>query len=203
MAIAKQLLSLALAVLGVVVLGVGVWFSSHLGSNGAATFTFTPSDSRPVVLEPSLVNRVDKPLTVTVRPTQGDSVWVGLGAPSDVDAAIGTTSATRLIRVAVRDWAIEAERTGAGETAPIARAEIWRSRSTSPGAVTIPVDQRAAPETIVVRGEKAPLRSVTVTWRHKTWFFQSLVLAFVGLLLTAAGAGSLVAGRRSRRRRAS
>lgn len=200
MAIAKQLLSLALAVLGVVLLGVGVWFSTHLGSSGAATFRWSPSDTRPVLLEPSLLNRVDKPLTVTVRPAQGDSVWVGLAAPSDVDAAIGRSSAARLTRVAVRDWAIRAERTGTGEPAAIAGAEIWRSRSTNPGAVTIPVDQRAAPETIVVHGEQAPLRSVTVTWRDQTWFVESVLLGFVGLLLAVAGLGALVAGRRSGRR---
>lgn len=203
MAIAKKLLSLALAIVGLVLLVTGLWFATHLGTGGDATFRWTASGTSPVVLQPSLINRLDEPLTVEVTPAEGDSVWTGVGAPSDVDAAIGTTPATRLTRVAVREWTVLARTTGTGEPAPVAEAEIWRTRSTTPGPMTITVDQRTAPESVVVRGEKSPLRSVTLTWRHKTWFYQSLVLAFVGLLLVAVSAGALVAGLRSGRGEAS
>jgi len=198
-AIAKKLLSLALAIVGLVLLVTGLWFATHLGTSGDATFRWTASGTSPVVLQPSLINRVDEPLTVKVTPAAGDSVWTGIGAPSDVDAAIGTTPATRLTRVALRPWSVLARATGSGTPASVADAEIWRTRSTTSGAVTIAVDQRTAPESIVVRGEKSPLQSVTVTWRHRTWFYQSLVLAFVGLLLAAVGSGALVAGLRSGR----
>lgn len=203
MAIAKKLLSLALAIIGLALLVVGLWFAAHLGSGGKATFRLTPSGTNPLVIEPSLTNRLDQPLTITVRAAAGDSVWTGVGAPSDVEAAIGTTPATRLTQVAVRHWTIVSRSAGTGQPATVKDAEIWRTTSTTPGQVSITVDQRTAPETIVVAGESSALRSVTVTWQHRTWFFQALVVALFGLLLASASTGALFASLKKSRKETS
>ena len=199
MVLAKKLLSLLLAVVGLALTAVGIWFTAHLGTSGIATFRVSPSGSGPVVLEPSLLNRLDENVAISVTPAAGSKVWLAVGAPSDVTSAIAETPRTRLTGVAVRDWALLATRSGSGTTADLTRAEIWREQLTSVGRVDLTVDQRSAPQTVVVSGQPGQVSTVQVSWQRGTWFAQALVVALVGLMITAAGVVSLVALFRRRR----
>ena len=68
-----------LTLAGLVVAGVGLWFTSHLGPSGSGEFTARPSGERLVVLEPR--NRVDGPVTITAKAKDGAEVWIGRAAP--------------------------------------------------------------------------------------------------------------------------
>lgn len=197
MELAKKLLGLVLVIVGLALAVVGIWFTGHLGTSGTATFTATPSGPGPALLDPSLLNRVAVPMTVTVVPAKGDTVWLGIGAPSDVAAAVGATPATRYTSVVVRDWALVSHRAGTGTPAAIRGSEIWRSQRSSTTPITVTVDQRTAPETYAVAGGTAPAQRIEVTFQRTTWFVQAVVVAVVGLMITAAGAATALARRRN------
>ena len=75
-----------LTLVGLVLTGVGLWFSSHLGSEGSATSTARPGAGRLMVLEPSVLNRVDSSVTITAKAEPGTEVWIGRATPSDARA---------------------------------------------------------------------------------------------------------------------
>ena len=87
--VAKRALSAALTVIGLVLVVVGAWFTVHLGSSGSATLRSTPADGALVVVEPSLLNRVDAPATVTAVAAPGTTIWMGRTTPSDAQAIVG------------------------------------------------------------------------------------------------------------------
>jgi hypothetical protein len=188
--LAKRALWGALTLVGLVLLGVGAWFSFHLGPSGSATFTTRPEPGAVVVLEPSVLNRVDRPVTVTARTTGRSRVWVGRASASDAAAVVGGARATSVAGAHVPDWSLETTRSGAGTAAGLAASDVWRQAVTGAGTVRLRVEQDTAPEALVVAapdGSPADLDSVTVTISSRAWFFQALLLALVGLLAVAAG----------------
>lgn len=191
MDLAKKLLGAALALVGAAVLVVGVWFAAHLGGSGTATFELGRSNS-PVVLGPTVLNRLDEPTTVRVVPASGSTVWVGVGAPSDVAALVGTTPRTRVTGVVVRDWALVARSEGSGSPVTPSAAEIWRQEHRASGPTVVDLDQASAPETVVVSGDGGSVDRIEVSWTHRAWFVESLVVAVVGFLVLVAGLAVLV-----------
>lgn len=194
MTLAQKLLGAVLAVVGAALLVVGLWFAGHLGGSGTATFDARPATT-PVVIEPSVLNRLDEATTVTVVPTAGRSVWLGVGAPSDVRSVIGTTRADHVTSVVVRDWSLVHHVRGTGAAADPASAEIWRERHTGSTPVTATLEQSSAPQTVVVTGG---VERVELSWSHGAWFAEAVVVAVLGLLLLAAGAVLVVLGFRRR-----
>jgi len=191
--LAKRVLLAALTGIGLVLLVVGAWLSYHLGSAGSASFRADPRTGV-VVLEPSVLNRVDDPVTVTARSQEGAEIWIGRATPSDARAVVGATAHTAVTGADVRSWTLDQTRRGSGTPkGELAAADVWRQASTGRGSATLEVDQGDAPETLVVttRGE-GDLTSVTLTIERRTWLFQSLLVALVGLL-AAVGAGVALA----------
>ncbi len=183
MNLAQKLVGAVLALLGIVLLVPGAWFAGHLGGSGTATFTLHPVRGT-VVLAPSVLNRLDEPTVVLVVPRAGQHVWAGVGAPSDVTALVGTTPVTDVTGVVVRDWALVGHSRGSGSAVDPSRAEIWRETHDDTTPVTVELDQASAPETVVVTGA---VDRIEVSWSHRAWFVEALVVAVLGLLLVLGG----------------
>ena len=200
--LATRILLAALTVIGLVLVAVGSWFTFHLGPSGSATFTTAPARGSVVVLEPSVLNRVDRPTTVTATTRGGAPVFIGRATPSDAHAVVGGADVTSVTAARVGSWSLAHSRSGAGPAAALAGADVWRSTVTGTGRARLQVQQADAPESVVVAtadGRAADLASVTVTVERRTWFFQALLVALVGLLATAAGAAGLWQQRRHAR----
>jgi hypothetical protein len=191
---AKRALLAALTAIGLVLLVTGVWFTRHLGPSGSATFTTTPAKGSVVVLEPGILSRVDRPVTVTAVASRGGPVFMGVAGPADAKAIVGGADRMTVTGAHVRDWTLETTRSGAGPAPALAGADIWRHVRDGRGTVRVTLDENSAPESVVLAtadGTPADLSSLTVTIERRTWFFQALLAALVGLLATAAGAAGL------------
>jgi hypothetical protein len=192
--LAKRAVLGALTLVGLVLLGVGAWFSYHLGPSGSATFTTRPEQGGVVLVQPSVLNRVDRPVTVTARTTGGSQVWLGRASASDAAAVVGGAQATTVSGVRVGAWSLETDLAGSGSAPGLAASDVWRQTAAGAGTVRLRVEQAQAPEALVVAtpdGSPADLESLTVTIQSRTWFFQALLLGLVGLLAAAAGVAGL------------
>ena len=197
--VAKRALLAALTVIGLVLLLVGAWFTVHLGSSGSAVFRTTPARGAVVVIEPSVLNRVNRPVSVTAVAAPGTQVWMGLTTPTDAQAIVGGADRTSVTGAQVRDWSLVQARSGAGTAPELATADIWRQTASGDGRVRFDVDQGGAPESVVIAapdGKPVALTSLTVTVERSTWFFQALLVALVGLLAAVAGVAGLWQNRR-------
>ena len=191
--LAKRVLLAALTGIGLVLLVVGTWFTSHLGTSGSATFRATPGTGL-VVLEPSVLNRVDDPVDVTATTKDGGRVWIGRSSPSDAKAVVGGSAHTSITGSRVSTWKLAGTTSGTGApAADLAGADVWRQTVTGKGRAHVEVDQGDAPEALVVTAPAGgTVTSVTLTISRGTWFAQSLLTALVGLILAAVGAVGLV-----------
>lgn len=186
--IAKRALGALLAVLGLALAATGGWFVSHLGTTGTATFTTTVEGDRPVVLGPSVLNRVDVPVTVRATAADGADVWIGRSSPSDAETALEGGQHTAVTGVAVREWALVTDARD-GEPAPdLGRLDLWGAQSAGPGAASMVVQQDGVPETVVITAPgEGSLATVEASWPKRTWFYQSVVVIVAGLLLALVG----------------
>ena len=197
--VAKRAVLALLTVIGLVLLGLGSWFAVHLGPTGSATFTSTPAKGSVVVVEPSLLNRIDRPTAVTVVTRDAGPVFVARATPSDAEAVVGGADATTVTGARVRSWSLVQSRSGAGAAPALARADVWRDSVQGQGRARLEVSQENAPESVVIAtadGKPADIAELRVTIERRTWFFQALLVTLVGLLATAAGATGLWQQRR-------
>lgn len=194
--LAKRALLAALTGIGLVLLVLGAWFTAHLGTSGSATFRTAPGTGV-VVLQPSVLNRVDDPVDVTATTSGGAPVWIGRTTPSDARAVVGEGRHTTITGAVVRTWSLERSTSGTGAPAgDLARADVWRQTVTGTGRAHVEVDQGDAPEALVVTSPGGTVTSVTVTISRGTWFAQALLVALVGLILAAVGVAGLIGTRR-------
>ena len=187
-----------LALAGLALTVVGVWFAVQLGSAGTAEFTAHPGTSDPLLIRPDVLNRVDADVVVTATPAEGGSVWMALANPSDATAVLGSARHVDVTGVSVRDWLLLTRARGSGAPAELGAADLWRQQDQADGPVTLRVKQDQAPETLVVATEGAPLESLTLTVTEKTWFVEAVIGALVGLFLFFAGLILLFSRRRHR-----
>ena len=199
--IVKRVVGALLALVGLALTVVGVWFATQLGSSGTAQFTVRPATDNPVVIGPDVLNRVDADVTVTATPTEGGSVWMALANPSDAQAVVGGSEHLAVTGVSVRDWALLTTTTGSGTSPALGAADLWRQQDDGQGPVSLTVQQSGAPETLVVATEEGELDSLTMTVVDKSWFVEAVVAALVGLFLLLAGV-LLLTSRRNRHRSA-
>lgn len=185
--IVKRLVGALLALVGLALTALGVWFATQLGSSGTAEFTARPDTTDPVLIRPDVLNRLDVDVTVTATTGKGSAVWMALANPSDATAVLGSAQHVRVTGVNVRDWALETAVSGAGEAGELGAADLWRQQDEGTGSATLIVRQSEAPETLVVATDGAPLRSLTFTVVDKTWFVEAVVAALVGLFLLVVG----------------
>jgi hypothetical protein len=186
---AKRALFAALTAVGLVLLVLGAWFTAHLGTSGTATFR-THATRGVVVLQPTLLNRVDGTVTITAVAAHGGPIFMGEANPGDATAILGGAEATSVTGVRVRDWSLVTTHTGSGTTTNLGTADLWHNTGTGTGIASLAVDQSDAPVAVVVAtkdGTPADLTSLTVRIQHGTWAVQSIVVAVVGLLALLLG----------------
>ncbi len=199
MLLLKRLLSVVLVLAGIAATVVGGWFTSRVGTTGTATFTLRPTSSAPLILEPTLLNQLTTETVVTITPSTGHEVWVGSGGLADTRAAVGSAELVHADGVDVRDGRIVTSTTGQGAAKAVTSADLWRRverSSTTP--ITWTIAQGQSPDSLLVVGDRPPAE-VSVSWTRKSWFFQSLVLALLGVI--AVGAGLLLLRSTFRRRK--
>ena len=196
--LAKRVAGGLLALLGVVLTAVGLWYALHLGGSGTATFSSPASGTTPVLVPQTVLNRVDGDVTVTATPRSGGTVWLAAAAPSDAKAVLGTTAHTTVTGVSTRPWQLRTESTGTGAAPALAGTDVWRNTETGNGAVTMTIEQENAPETVIAQATKGQIERVDVTWERKSWFVQSVIAALVGLFLLLSGLSLLWSTRRRR-----
>ena len=73
--LAKRVVGALLALLGLVLTVIGLWYAVHLGGSGTATFSSPASGTTPVLVPQTVLNRVDGAVTRHGHPPQG---WHGL-----------------------------------------------------------------------------------------------------------------------------
>jgi hypothetical protein len=197
----KRLLSLALVLTGIAAAVVGGWFTSRVGTSGTAAFTLRPVSAAPVILEPTLLNHLTTETVVRVTPAPGHEGWVGAGGPADTRAAVGSAELVHAEGVDVRGGRILTSTTGQGAAEAVTTADLWRRvERSSTRPVTWTIAQSQSPDSLLVVSDR-PVSEISVSWTRKSWFFQSLVLALLGVI--AVGAGVLLLRSTTRRRTAS
>ena len=185
--IVKRVLGVLLALLGLVLSAVGLWFATQLGSSGTAEFVVHPATADPVLIGPDMLNRVDADVVVTATPTSGGSVWMALANPSDATAVVGGSQHVAVTGASVTDWTLLTKTTGSGAAPDFAAADLWRQQDDAKGPVTLTVKQAGAPETLVVTAQGGQLDTVTLAVTNKSWFVEAVVAALIGLFLIVAG----------------
>lgn len=177
---------LALAGLGATVLGV--WFAAALGGEGTAAFTAAPPAGTTVVtISPEVLNRVPSSVTVSATTSKGGSVWVGRTHPADAVDVVGDSKRLAVTGVEVRDWLLTTTAAGAKTSPELGGADLWREQTSAPETAALVVEQKHAPETVVLQSAKGDIESLTLTWVRKTWFVEAVIAALVGTFLILAG----------------
>ena len=179
----KRLVGVLLALAGLVPLGLGAWFAAKLGPSGTATFTIDGAGSTPILLTPRVLNRTDLPVQIKLNGADG---YVTVGTPSDTAAALGKAQRTEVTGITVRDWRATTRTTGSGAPKDLRELDLWREVTPIDKATAIKVTQQTAPESVLIV-PKGKLESATLSWSYDTWFYQALVLAAAGALLTTVG----------------
>lgn len=193
--LAKRVGGATLALLGLVLAAVGLWYAVHLGGSGTATFTATASGTNPVLVPQTVLNRVDDAVKVTVTPKDGGAVWLAAASPSDARAVLGEAARTTVTGVSTRPWQLESETDGTGAAPALASTDVWRNTETGDGAVSMTIDQANAPETVIAQATKGQLADIELTWERKSWFVQAVITALVGLFLLLSGLSLLWSSR--------
>ena len=196
--LAKRVVGGILALLGLVLTVVGLWYAIHLGGGGTATFSSKANGTNPVLVPQTVLNRVDGVVKVTATPRSGGTAWLAAAAPSDAKAVLGSTAHTTVTGVSTQPWQLETSTAGTGQAPALAATDVWRNTETGNGAVTMTIEQANAPETVIAQATKGQLDRVEVTWEHKSWFVQSVIAALVGLFLLLSGASLLWTSRPGR-----
>ena len=107
--LAKRVVGGLLALIGLVLTVIGLWYTFHLGGSGTATFSTTASGTNPVLVPQTVLNRVDGVVKVTAVPRKGGAVWLAAAAPSDAKAVLSKTAHTSVTGVSTRPWQLEAK----------------------------------------------------------------------------------------------
>ncbi len=194
--IVKRVVGALLALVGLALTVVGIWFAAQLGTSGTAEFVVNPATADPVLIGPDVLNRVDADVVVTATPTAGGSMWMALANPSDADAVVGDSKHLAVTGVTVTDWSLDTTTTGTGTAPELGAADLWRQQDEAKGPVTLTVKQSGAPETLVVKSQGGQLSTLTLTVTDKSWFVEAVVAALIGLFLVVAGVVLLTARHR-------
>lgn len=189
--IVTRAVGVLLALAGLALTIVGVWFATHLGGSGTARFALHPQAGRPVVVGPEVLNRVDADVTVSATAAGSGRVWMARANPSDATAVVGDTQRVQVTGVDVPAWTLRSVARGTGEAPRLGTADLWRQQVDGTGTVSLTVKQAQAPEALVVAADDGRLTSLTLAVTDKRWFVEAVVAALVGLFLLLAGVVAL------------
>ncbi|MFN8084177.1 MAG: hypothetical protein U0Q14_08105 [Dermatophilaceae bacterium] len=190
----KRWAAVLAALLGLALTVVGAWFAAVVGPSGTVSFSATSSD--PVLVPASVLNRVAEPVTVHVDGSGSQPVWMGVGADADATAVVGSATHQLAVGAAFPDRQLQLEGSGAGLLADPRGLDVWAATFGSDKSATTVLEQNAAPQAVLVVPPTGEAASVTVSFSRRAWFYQSLTLLVVGLVVLSFAAGVLIAHRR-------
>ena len=185
---APGIVGAGLALLGVVLAAAGLWLAVSLGPDGEVSTTKAIPAAGALEITPSVLNTVDVPVGVLVTRADRGPLWAGVGAAGDASAVLGSATHTQLSGVHFPSGAVTTTTTGAAALPNLSAADVWRVTSQGTGSVRLMVGQGHGPESVVVAaGDNRPLGAVTatITWQHRTWFFEALAVMILGGILAA------------------
>lgn len=185
--LANRVVGGLLALIGLVLTVIGLWYAFHLGGSGTATFSTSASGTNPVLVPQTVLNRVDGVVKVTAVPRKGGTVWLAAAAPSDAKAVLATSAHTTVTGVSTQPWQLESTTSGTGATPALSTTDVWRNTVTREGAVSMTIEQANAPEAVIAQATKGQIERVDLSWERKSWFVQSVIAALVGLFLLLSG----------------
>ena len=193
--IVKRVVGALLALAGLALTVVGVWFATQLGTSGTAEFTVRPATTDPV-RRPARRAQPGR----RGRRRHGDPGrrrrrcgWRWPTPPTRPRCSVSARH-VEVTGVSVRDWALLTRTTRhrcgarARRRRPVAPAGR-RRRARSPSRCS----RTRRPRRSSSRPRVAPLESLTLTVTDKTWFVEAVVAALVGLFLLVVGVVLLVA----------
>jgi hypothetical protein len=172
------------ALLGLALAVFGAWFAFLLGPKGTAAFHAT--SNAPLVLGPTVLNRVTAPVTVTASAASGP-VFLGAAVPQDTDELVGGAKHNFVASADFPARTLTIEQLGSGNLEDPSGSHVWRS--TGDGSITVTQDQ--APQSVLVYPTQGGSFDVEVTVARNTWFLQALVALVVGLIVLAFAGGWL------------
>jgi len=181
---ARRLTVALVALVGLLLTVLGAWFAVTLGPGGTATFTTTASE--PLVVGPSILNRVAVPVTVSARSPRGP-VFLAVAAPQDATDLLGAARHQQVVVAQLPARTLQLATTGEAALADPTRLPIWRAT----GQDTLLVSQQDAPESVVVYPRSPGPVDVTLTWKRGSWFLQSLMVLVFGLVAMVLALGWL------------
>ena len=184
MALARRLAVAVAALLGLALAVFGAWFAFVLGPKGTAAFHAT--SNAPLVIGPSVLNRVNAPVTVSAHAASGP-VFLGAAVPQDVDELVGKSKHNFVASASFPARTLTIEQLGSGDLEDPSESHVWRA--TGEGSVTVTQDQ--APQAVLLYPTKGGSFDVDVVVARNTWFLQSLVALVVGLIVVAFAGGWL------------
>lgn len=190
----KRWAAVLAALLGLALTVVGAWFAAVVGPSGTVSFSATSSD--PVLVPASVLNRVAEPVTVHVDGSGSQPVWMGVGADADATAVVGSATHQLAVGAAFPESQLQLEGSGTGLLADPRGLDVWAATFGSDKSATTVLEQNAAPQAVLVVPPTGEAASVTVSFSRRAWFYQSLTLLVVGLVVLSFAAGVLIAHRR-------
>ncbi|HYN29650.1 MAG TPA: hypothetical protein VES95_07250 [Dermatophilaceae bacterium] len=188
-----------LAAVGLLLGVVAATYAARLGGDGTATFRLASPDA-PVVVGPSLLARVDAPVSVTATAERG-AAWLGVASASDASAVVGAASHQRVTGVSLTAWTAQGATEGSGATVDAARldrSDVWLLEKTGSRSVTVTLQPQEPPAAVVAAAQEGALRSVTVSWQHGRWAALAWGSLALALALLAGGAALLWRARPAR-----
>lgn len=183
-----------MAVLGIALAVFGAWAALKLGPSGEAHFSATAKAPGAFVVEPDMLNSVDVPVRVTATRSDGGAVWLAAAPSADASAVLATSAVSTVSGVRYPAGTLDLRASGAGALTDISTSDVWRLSAKGAGSAELVVDQGSGPETAVVTsGDATALTDVTMTltWAHRTWFFEALAAALIGAIIAAFALGHL------------
>ena len=184
MALARRIAVALAALLGLALAVFGAWFAFLLGPKGTAAFHAT--SNAPLVLGPTVLNRVAAPVTVTASAASGP-VFLGAAVPQDTDELVGRAKHNFVASADFPARTLTIEQLGSGDLGDPSGSHVWRT--TGEGSITVTQDQ--APQSVLVYPTQGGSFDVDVTVARNTWFLQALVALVVGLIVMAFAGGWL------------
>lgn len=181
---ARRLAVALVALVGLVLTVLGAWFAVTLGPSG--TVTFTASASQPLVIGPSVLNRVKTPVTVVATSAAGP-VFLAAAAPRDASDAVGAAKHEEVVVAQYPARTLSLTTTGDGALADPTGLHVWRQTAQN----TLVVSQDQAPQAVLAYAAAPGPVDVTLTWSRSAWFVESVVVLILGLIILAFAGGWL------------
>jgi hypothetical protein len=193
--------ALLAAVLGLALLVLGAWAAIGLGPSGRAEFSSTHQTPGVLMVGSPVLGHVAAPVEVRLTRVDGGAVWLGLAHDADARAAVGSSPFLSVDRVHYPSGAVDVSIVGKGaSTARPQSGDIWQHTSTGTGTAQLVLSPGNAPQSVVAASaDTAALGRVRVTlaWESRTWFFEALAAAGIGLVIAGFSLGFLWQARRA------